>query len=130
MPERNLLRLLFTHPVVRERYEQWDEVAERMLALFRVSTTRSVGESWYKEMVAELWCASSEFRQWWPQHNIAESPRHVKALNHPLVGRLLFYPNPLQVAHAPDCWMLVHTPVPESGTRAKLEQLLQLNAQT
>lgn len=126
-PERNLLRLLFTHPIVRERYEQWECVAERMLALFRVSTARSVGERWYADLIAELGSASCEFQRWWPQHDIAESPREVKALNHPLVGRLLFSPNPLQVAHAPDCWMLVHTPVPGTGTLAKLEQLLQLN---
>jgi transcriptional regulator with XRE-family HTH domain len=123
-PERNLLRLLFTHPILRERYEQWECVAQRMLALFRVSTARSVGERWYSDLISELWSASREFRRWWPEHVIADSPRDVKALNHPLVGRLVFSPNPLQIAHAPDCWMLVHTPVPETGTVARLEHLL------
>jgi transcriptional regulator with XRE-family HTH domain len=127
-PERNLLRLLFTNPIVRERYEQWECVAERMLALFRVSTTRSIGERWYTDLIEELWSASREFQQWWPKHDIADSPREVKALNHPLVGRLLFSPNPLQIANAPDCWMLVHTPVPGTGTLARLEQLLLLHS--
>jgi transcriptional regulator with XRE-family HTH domain len=127
-PERNLMRLLFTHPIVRERYEQWECVAERMLALFRVSTARSVGERWYIDLISELWSASREFQRWWPEHDLAESPREVKALNHPVVGRLLFSPNPLQIAHAPDCWMLVHTPVPGTGTLAKLEKLLLLHS--
>jgi len=125
--ERNLLRLLFTHPVVRERYEQWECIAEHMLALFRVSTARSVGEPWYTDLIAELSSASHEFQLWWPQHDIAKSPREVKALNHPLVGRLVFSPNPLQIANAPDCWMLVHTPVPGTGTLAKLKHLLLLH---
>jgi transcriptional regulator with XRE-family HTH domain len=125
--ERNLLRLLFTHPIIRERYEEWEYVAERMLALFRVSTARSVGERWYIDLVAELWSASCEFQRWWPLHDIGEPPREEKALNHPAVGRLVFSPNPLQIAHAPDCWMLVHTPVPGTGTLARLDQLLLLN---
>jgi hypothetical protein len=45
-------------------------------------------------------------------------------MNHPLVGRLVFASNPPQVAHAPDAWMLVYTPDPQTDTRAKMERLL------
>lgn len=124
--ERNLLRLLFTNPLLRERYEDWESVARRMLALFRVSTAQSVGEDWHRQLIAELCESSREFRRWWLEHDVADSPRYAKSLRHPLVGRLVLQSNPLQVAHSPDSWMLVYTPAPETDTRAKLEQLLAL----
>jgi hypothetical protein len=37
---------------------------------------------------------------------------------------LIVHSNPLQVAHAPDSWMLVYTPDAETDTLAKLERLL------
>lgn len=127
--ERNLLWLLFTHPTLRGRYENWEQVARRMLALFRTSTVRSVGDAWYTELIEDLRCFSREFQTWWPQHDLADSPRDVKVVNHPLVGRLVFHSNPLQVAHVPDAWMLVYTPLQETDTLAKLEHLLALNAE-
>jgi transcriptional regulator with XRE-family HTH domain len=125
--ERNLLWLLFTHPTLRDRYEDWERIARHMLALFRVSTARFVGAGWYRELLGALWDASEEFRAWWSRYELADSPREAKVIHHPVVGRLVFYPNPLQVAHASDTWMLVHTPAPETETRAKLERLLILH---
>lgn len=127
--ERNLLWLLFTHPTFQGRYEEWEDIARRMLAIFRVSTARFVGEGWYRDLIEELCSASREFQAWWPEHDLADSPRDAKVVNHPLVGRLQFYPNPLQVAHAPDAWMLVYTPAPGTDTLTKLEHLLALNAE-
>jgi len=122
--ERNLLWLLFTRPALRQLYEDWEGVAQRMLALFRVSTTRSVGEPWFLELIEDVCKRSSEFRAWWPRHDLAESPRDAKVLNHPLVGPLFLHPHPLQVAHAPDSWMLVYTPMPHTDTPARLQHLL------
>jgi hypothetical protein len=81
----------------------------RTLALFRVSTARFVGEGRYQDLIEELCSASREFQAWWRAHDLDGSPRGAKVINHPLVGPLLFYPNPLQVAPALDAWMLVST---------------------
>jgi transcriptional regulator with XRE-family HTH domain len=124
--ERNLLWLLFTSFELRQLYLDWEGVAQRMLALFRVSTTRSVGEPLFLELIADLSTHSPEFQVWWPRHDIASSPREEKTLNHPLVGQLVLHTNPLQVAHAPDCWMLVYTPLTQSDSHARLERLLTL----
>jgi transcriptional regulator with XRE-family HTH domain len=121
--ERNLLWLIFTRRPLRQLYEDWEHVARHILGLFRVSTARSVGDPWYTELVEDLLRISSEFRAWWPHHEVAESPREAKALRHPLVGRLVLQPNPLQVAHAPDSWLLAYTPMPETDTLAKLQRL-------
>ncbi len=69
--ERNLLWLLFTHPMLRGRYEDWEQVARHMLALFRVSTARSVEEPWYTKLIEDLSGVSPELQAWWPQHDMA-----------------------------------------------------------
>jgi transcriptional regulator with XRE-family HTH domain len=121
--ECNLLRLLFTHPTLRQRYEDWEGVARRIIALFRASATQAVGEAWFIALVEELRRSSPEFQAWWPRHDIAEAPHDGKALNHPQVGRLILQPNPLQVGLAPDLWMLVYTPAPGTDTAARLQRL-------
>lgn len=60
-----------------------------VLGLFRVSTARFVGEGWYRDLIEELCSASREFQVWWPQHDLADSPRDAKVVNHPMVRRLL-----------------------------------------
>src|SRR5262249_34687602 len=122
--ERNLLWLLFTYQPLRRLYEDWEGVAQRMLALFRVSAAQSVGEEWFLELIEELRGVSPEFRAWCSRHDIAGSPRDAKVLNHPLVGQLVLQANPLQVAHASGSWMLVYTPVMQTETPARLKRLL------
>lgn len=124
--DRNLLKLTFTHPTLRERYVDWEGVAQRILALFRASTGQSAGEEWFTELVGELSCISPEFRAWWPRNDISEAPHESKELDHPQVGRLVLHPNPLQVGHSPDLWMLVYTPAVETDTSAKLQCLMSL----
>lgn len=122
--ERNLLWLLFTHPALRHLYEDWESVAQRMVALFRVSTARSVGDPWFLKLVEKLCQHSPEFRVWWLYHDLTESPREAKVLNHPVVGRLVLHSSPLQVAHVPDSWMLVYTPMQHPDTLTRLQLLL------
>lgn len=122
--ERNILRLMFTHPLTRVLLVNWEKAAQGLLALFRASTERYVGEPWLKALVAELECASPEFRVWWPQHAIQATYTGKKELNHPLVGRLVLQPTTLQVTDAPDLRMVIYMPVAEANTARKLAQLV------
>src|SRR6266699_5833052 len=60
--ERNILRLVFTSPSQRMPLIDWEKAAQGLLALFRVSTQRYVGELWREALVAELERASPQFR--------------------------------------------------------------------
>jgi len=122
--ERNILRLGFTHPSRQTLLANWEQAARGLLALFRASTERYVGEPWLKALVAELELASPEFREWWPHHAVQATHAGSKELNHPLVGRLVLQPTTFQVADAPDLRMVVYTPVAEANTASKLAQLL------
>jgi transcriptional regulator with XRE-family HTH domain len=122
--ERNILRLTFTHPLRCMLLVNWEKAAQGLLALFRASTERYVGEPWLKALVAELELASPEFRAWWPQHAIQTTHTEKKELNHPLIGRLILQPTTFQVTDAPDLRMVIYTPLEEANTARKLEQLV------
>jgi transcriptional regulator with XRE-family HTH domain len=123
--ERNILRLTFTSPLQRTLLADWEQAAQGLLALFRASTERYVGEPWLKALVAELELASPQFRAWWPQHAIQTTHTGKKELNHPLVGRLVLQPTTFQVTDAPDLRMVVYTPLAEANTAQKLAQLVE-----
>jgi transcriptional regulator with XRE-family HTH domain len=63
--ERNILRLMFTHPLQRMLLANWEQAAQGLLALFRASTERYVGDPWRSALVAELELVSPEFRAWY-----------------------------------------------------------------
>jgi transcriptional regulator with XRE-family HTH domain len=126
--DRNLLWFIFTHPLARQLYVDWNGAAQRNLALFRASTGRYVGEAWFAELVADLSHASPEFAAWWPRNDVHGTPEGAKEIDHPLVGRLVMQPTLLQVAQTPDLWMIVYTPVPGTETAARLQRLMLAQA--
>lgn len=125
--ERNILRLTFTHPMQRVLLPNWEQAAQGLLAMFRASTERYVGEPWRSALVAELELASPQFRAWWPQHALQVTHTEKKELHHPLVGRLILQPTTFQVTDAPDLRMVVYTPLAEANTAEKLAQLVGAN---
>jgi transcriptional regulator with XRE-family HTH domain len=123
--ERNILRLMFTHPSRRTLLPNWEKAAQGLLAMFRANTERYIGEPWLKALVVELEQASPEFRAWWSQHALLATHTGQKELNHPLVGRLVLQPTTFQVADAPDLRMIIYTPLPEAHTTRKMAQLVE-----
>jgi transcriptional regulator with XRE-family HTH domain len=123
--ERNILRLLFTHPSQRMLLPNWEQAAQGLLAQFRASTERYVGDPWREALVAELEQASPQFRTWWSQHALQATHTEKKELNHPLVGRLVLQPTTFQVTDAPDLRMVIYTPLAEANTAQKLAQLVE-----
>lgn len=123
--ERNLLWFLFTDPQHRAMAVDWEREARRFLALFRASTQRYVGEPWLTKLVNDLKQVSSDFREWWPRHDIQGVQTDHKYLVHPLVGLLVLQAKTFQVADHPGLQMIVYTPVSGTDTEAKLVHLCQ-----
>jgi hypothetical protein len=118
----NVLRALFLNSWLRPMLNDWEEEAQKVLALFRASSERYVGETWFQALVVELEQSSPEFRQWWSQHDIQATCSGPKEFNHPLVGRLALQPGTFQVADAPDLQMVIFTAA-EAETAQKLIRL-------
>jgi transcriptional regulator with XRE-family HTH domain len=123
--ERNILRLMFISPAQCVLLPNWERAAQSMLARFRVSTERYIGEPWLKDLVAELEQASPHFRAWWPQHALQGTHTEQKELHHPLVGRLVLQPTTFQVTDAPDLRMIIYTPLTDANTAQKMAQLME-----
>jgi len=114
-----------THPSHRTLLPDWEKAVKYVLAMFRASTERYIGEPWLKALVTELEQACPEFRAWWPQHALLTTYTGQKELNHPLVGRLVLQPTTFQVTDAPDLRMIVYMPLAEANTAQKLAQLVE-----
>lgn len=67
---RNLLWLLFTDPLLHERFVDWETQAPQMLSSFRRDFARATQENDIHELVDELERVSPDFKIWWRQHNV------------------------------------------------------------
>ncbi len=123
--ERNFLWFLFTNRQYRTQLINWEAEAHRALALFRASTQRYIGEAWVTEIVTDLQHVSSEFREWWPLHDVQAVHKGEKQLHHPLVGLLLMQVTTFQLPDHPSLRMIVDTPISGTDTLAKLTTLSQ-----
>ncbi len=77
---RNLLWLLFTDAVLRERFDAWEEQAPLMLSSFRRGFARATQETDIHQLVNELEKVSPEFRMLWQQHDVHASCNGMRTL--------------------------------------------------
>ncbi|QBD81095.1 XRE family transcriptional regulator [Ktedonosporobacter rubrisoli] len=127
LPEerRNLLWWYFTDPVARQRFSVWENYARCWLGQFRISWGRYAGEPDFVELVEDLKHHSSEFRSWWPMHEIYGRYQGRKEIEHPLVGRLVLENAMFRVEETPGVSLALYVPLPEEETAAKLQRLLE-----
>jgi transcriptional regulator with XRE-family HTH domain len=124
--ERNILRFVFTDEALRRRLVDWEAFARSMLATFRASCGKHVGESWFLRLVEDLKRGSPEFRRWWPQHDVREAPLERLVLDHPDVGPLELDNVSFQVKSGPELRVCVYAAAPGSQTAEKIERLVSL----
>ncbi|UUZ81744.1 helix-turn-helix transcriptional regulator [Paenibacillus sp. P26] len=87
---RNLVWRTFMVPEYRRLFQDWEGIAKRSLAQFRIHYAKNMNDPWYNEMVARLKQASPEFAAWWQQHEVFGIPAGRKEIVHPRAGLLAF----------------------------------------
>ena len=124
--EYNVIWRIFTDPKIRllNKEPTWEQVALQVLEEFRAESVRYADEEWFKRLIADLQHVSPEFRAWWPHHNVRGRADARKTLEHPLVGCLMFEHTTLQVPAQPELKVMIYTPLPQTGTLEKLQQLM------
>ncbi len=116
---------MFANPLSQHIYSpKWELVAQRVLAEFRADSACYADEEWFKRLIADLQHVSPEFRAWWPRHDVRGRSDERKCIEHPLVGRLMFEHTTLQVPAMPELKITIYTPLPETDTLEKLQQLM------
>ena len=122
--QRNIVWFVFTNQEFRRCAVDWEGVAQRMLAQFRVSSGRTPGDPWFTILIEALKQASPEFRLWWPRHEVRGRQDGYKELIHPEVGHLALEYTTFQVSEAPNLQVSVYLASPSSDTAEKIQDLL------
>ncbi|MFD7895723.1 helix-turn-helix transcriptional regulator [Streptomyces sp. NPDC059743] len=120
---RNCLINFFTDPIYRTRITHWEEIAPRIVAQFRAACSECPDDEGFQAVVREAKERSDEFARLWEQRDIASAGQVREELVNPLVGTLLLEATQLRVPARPDLVIMLHTPLPEADTAAKLEWL-------
>ncbi|MBE9098227.1 helix-turn-helix transcriptional regulator [Vacuolonema iberomarrocanum] len=126
--ERNILWFVFMNENLRQILVDWESHARLVLAQFRISYSRFVGDPWFVELIHNLEVVSPEFRLWWAEQNILGRTDGRKEINHPLVGQLRLNYVVFKVADNPNLEVVMYLPLPESDTALKLQQLSAMHS--
>ncbi|MGW6389867.1 helix-turn-helix transcriptional regulator [Streptomyces sp. NPDC055103] len=121
---QNCLVTFFTDPLYRSRTVHWEELAPRVVAQFRSACSECPDDEGFRAVVEELRELSPEFAALWERRDILPGGQNRKEMEHPLVGTLVVEATQLRVPARPDLVIVMHTPLPEADTAAKLEWLV------
>lgn len=124
--KRNLIWLLFTDSAFRQKFVDWERYAQDLLAIFRAYSGRHIGDPWYEQYVKELMQVSSDFEQWWQQHDVCNQFESHRQLLHPIVGALSLEVITLYVHGDPDLRLCIYMVQPKSDTADKLHKLINM----
>nr|WP_277611393.1 helix-turn-helix transcriptional regulator [Streptomyces scabichelini] len=113
----------FTDPLYRGRSKSWERNARTVVAQFRAACSQCPDDEGFQEVLAQVKAASAEFTELWEQRDILDQGQVRKELDHPLVGLLCVESTAMKVPARPDLTVVLHTPLPEANTAAKLEWL-------
>jgi transcriptional regulator with XRE-family HTH domain len=117
---RNVLRLMFCEPQVRERQLDWESVARFLVATFRGDAARAGATEAVKALVDELARASPEFERMWRDNDVRAHGEGVKTLRDQTGGLLSMEYSAFAVDGRPDLGMVVYNPAtPEDAERIR-----------
>jgi transcriptional regulator with XRE-family HTH domain len=86
--QRNYIRLLFTHPVVRAMHVEWGHDARSAVAALRMQAAQDSDDPELATLVGQLSLQSPEFRTWWASRQVSSAGYGTKHYHHALVGDL------------------------------------------
>ena len=93
-----------------------------MVARFRTEYAQHAGEPDYERFVEELRRTAPGFAQWWDEHEVSDTQRGTKTLEHPTLGRLRLHHAQTVPTGSPDLRLTIYAPA-DAATRAALATL-------
>ncbi len=120
---RNYPRLLFTDPVMRRLYADWETAGQVTVAQLRMEAAKYPEDPRLIALVGELSMRDKQFAQWWGDHRVAARSVGTKTLIHPVVGEVTLDCDTLTASTDPDQYMTVWTAAPGSPAHDRLRIL-------
>jgi transcriptional regulator with XRE-family HTH domain len=126
--ERNMPRILFTHPEAKIVFADWELLRRSTVHALRLNNGKFPGDAAIGRLVDELSEASPEFEELWHSQGVGSLPRAFKVFVHPVVGRIELTYQTFAVHDAPGQQLLVGTPQPGSRSEEALVYLASVAA--
>lgn len=127
-PERNMPRILFTHPRAKEVFAEWPVVTRSTVHALRLNAGLFPDDRSIAELAAELAQRSPEFRRLWADQGVGGLTRAFKVFVHPAAGRIELTYQTFDVHDAPGQQLLVGTPEPGTSSEEALTYLASVAA--
>ena len=108
--DRNILRLLFCDPGVREEMPDWESDARFAVAAFRADAARAGANASTRALVDELCQSSLEFEAMWLEHDVRALGEGIKSVCHPGSGSITLEYSAFAVDGKPDLGLVIYTP--------------------
>ncbi|MFF7646187.1 helix-turn-helix domain-containing protein [Streptomyces canus] len=124
--ERNMPRILFTHPQAKRVFTDWELLQRSTIYALRLNAGRFPKDAGITQIVAELSAVSGEFRTLWADHNVGGLARAFKAFVHPEAGRIELTYQTFDVVDAPGQVLLVGSPEPGSRSEEAMTCLASM----
>lgn len=125
-PERrSLLWMLLVDPGEARTNPGREGTARNMVGRFRSEYAQHAGEPAYERFIAELRQRSPWFAQWWGEHEVNDTQRGTKTLEHPTLGTLRLHHAQTVPTGAPELRLTIYAPA-DAATRAALATLAPL----
>jgi transcriptional regulator with XRE-family HTH domain len=121
--DRNLLWLMFTDPSLREMWPDYESIILRFLAEFRADAGPRLADPPFTRMVGRLLEVSPTFRAAWEIHDVGGFNSRERLIHH-TVGELRLERSRVVFSDRTDLQMVILTPVPATGTAARLRQMV------
>jgi transcriptional regulator with XRE-family HTH domain len=119
---RSLLWMLLIDPGHDAANPAREATARNMVARFRSEYAQHAGDPAYEEFIAQLRAHSPRFAQWWGEHEVNDTQRGTKTMEHPTLGTLRLHHAQTVPSGAPDLRLTVYAPA-DAATRAALATL-------
>jgi len=122
-PERrSLLWMLLIDPGDARYNPGREGTARNMVARFRSEYAQHAGEPAYEQFIAELRDRSPWFVEWWDEHEVNDTQRGTKTIEHATLGTLRLHHAQTVPTGAPDLRLTIYAPA-DAATRAALARL-------
>jgi hypothetical protein len=119
----NNARFTFLNPRARDFYDNWNDIADDIVAVLRNEACRNPYDRSLTELIGELSTRSEEFRVRWAAHDVRFHRTGAKTLHHPVVGTLELTYEAHELAGDPGLTLLAYTAEPGSPTQDALDLL-------
>jgi transcriptional regulator with XRE-family HTH domain len=126
--DRNLAIWTFLAPEARQRYVEWEQIAQGMAHGLRLQAASDLGDTRVAEVIATLRERSEDFPRMWAKQGAFECAFASKLMRHPAVGEFRLDCEALPVPGNPVQKMNVHSAPAGSPAEAKLAELRELLA--